>query len=253
MEISLQELVSDLDGYLKTSSYRDASLNGLQVDGGNARISKIAFAVDAGLSVINEAIECGANLLVTHHGLFWGSEQPITKTHGKRISALIQGACSLYVSHLPLDGHPEVGNGAELAKFIGLTSIFPFCEYEGSFIGAKGSYSTPLSRDEALAKVAKISNSKILSLPFGPETISTVGVVTGSGSFAIPLCASEGVDLLVSGEPKQEAYHAARDLGVNCIFAGHYATETFGVKALSRYINERFKIDTIYIEHDTGI
>lgn len=250
----LISVVSYLDSLLTPGAYKDAAHNGLQVDGGQSDVRTIAYAVDSGLSVLEAAAKAEANLLIVHHGLLWGGEQPVTGIYGKKIETLIRHRCSLYASHLPLDAHREVGNGFELARFLRLENLESFCEYKGQQIGARGTCGR--GRDlEYFVDLAKTipGATEPLILPFGKKEIQKVGIVTGSGSFGILAAHADGLDLLISGEAKQEAYHLAKELKVNAIFAGHYATETYGVAALARRLQKDFDVKTIFIDEPTGI
>lgn len=251
---ALSEVVKFLDNLLSPDLFQDLSLNGLQVEGGKSEVQKVALAVDAGLSVIERATEAHADLLLVHHGFFWGEALAVAGPHGKKIATLLKHTCSLYASHLPLDAHLEVGNAAELARFFGLTEIEPFFEYRGTKIGVKAAFKSALPLEDFVNKAALLSpNRAPLVLPFGKPTVRSVGIVTGSGSSALGICALEGLDLLISGEPRHEAYHRAKELSINAIFAGHYATETFGVRALGAKLEQSFKIKTVFIEEDSGI
>lgn len=253
--MQLDSLIQFLDSLLSPATYSDAALNGLQVESSNSLIKTVCVAVDSGLSVIEEALQQSADLLIVHHGLFWGETQhPISGVFGRKIELLLKNGCSLYASHLPLDGNSEVGNAYELGKFLKLEELKGFCEYSGSQIGARGKFREATSMDFIVDQLSQIPGAiSPLVLNFGPDRIEHVGIVTGSGSMAIPLCAAESLDLLISGEAKQEAYHNARELQVNALFAGHYATETFGVRALARRIEQQFDLETFFINQPTGI
>lgn len=250
----LNSVISCLDSLLRSGEFADSAYNGLQVDGGESDVRLVAYAVDSGLSVIEAAVKAEADLLIVHHGLMWGGEQAVVGPYGKKVELLMRHHCSLYASHLPLDAHREVGNGFELARHIGLENLEPFCQYKGQMIGAKGmsQKSQPLEKFIELAKTIPGALEPVV-LPFGKREIQRVGIVTGSGSFAIHSAAQDGLDLLISGEAKQEAYHLAKELKVNAIFAGHYATETFGVSALARRLQKDFDVKTIFIDEPTGI
>lgn len=243
-----------LDEILLPQRFDDVALNGLQVESRNTPVSRIAVAVDAGLSIIERAVAERAQLLIVHHGLFWGSALPITGALARKLELLFSGACSLYASHLPLDAHPEVGNGAELARYLELESIDGFCEYHGSLIGAKGRFASPQTIEAVSEKLSRLPGARTpLILPFGISRVQSVGIVTGSGAFGVPAAAQAGLDLYVSGEPKHEVYHLSKELKINCIFAGHYATETFGVRALARRLEEKFQISTVFLDETSGI
>ncbi|MCB0317449.1 MAG: Nif3-like dinuclear metal center hexameric protein [Bdellovibrionales bacterium] len=252
--IQLHTIIDYLDTLLDTASYSDASLNGLQVEAKNHELKRIAFAVDAGLSVIESAIKNKADLLVVHHGIFWNKLNPIKGVLREKIYALLSSGCSLYASHLPLDAHPEVGNNYTLGKILGLSKLQPFLDFNGKFIACSGSLDKPVTLNYFTERLATLDGAiDPLILDFGNDQVSKVAVVTGSGSIAIEEVYKQNLDLLISGEPKHEAYHAAKELGVNAIFAGHYATETVGPKALMNKLAEDLKIDTIFIHEGTGI
>lgn len=252
--MKLQNIIDEFDKILGTNVVADSSLNGLQVDSNNPEISKVAFAVDSGLSIIEKAVAAKCQLLVVHHGLFWNESQRVTGPLSKKLELLFKGGCSLYASHLPLDSHLEFGNGAELARFLGAESIQAFCQYKGVSVGVKAKFPNALSLEELKNRCSKIDGASHLTvLPFGKEEISTVGVVTGAGAFAMTDCIKENLDLLISGEPRHSAYHDAQEMKINAIFAGHYATETFGVKALQRHLHSVHKLDTLFINESSGI
>lgn len=252
---SLTEITQFLNTELQVAKYSDLAVNGLQIESPNSSISKIAFAVDSGLSVIDEAIESGAQLLVVHHGVFWGKLEPLVGVWAKKATACLTRGLSLYAAHLPLDGHTVLGNAAQIASSVlGAQEIEPEFEYHGNPLGVRARLKSPT----AIQEIAKILSScegaqAPLVLPFGKQEILTVGVATGSGTSLIPHAANRGIDLLITGEPKQEAYHLARELGCSVIFMGHYASETFGVRALQRVLEARFGVETIWISQPTGI
>ena len=253
--MNLTELVSFLDSLLLTGNFPlDSSLNGLQVDAGTTEVSKVALSVDSGQSIIDAAVATHADLLIVHHGLFWGEPLKVTGPIAAKLSVLFGSKLSLYASHLPLDGNSEVGNGYELARFLGLIELKPFLLYKGQTIGCMAQCTQVSSLSYFEQKLKECVGVKdTLALPFGRKEVRSVGIVTGSGSMAIAEAARLGLDLLVTGEPKQNAYHDAKEAKLNVIFGGHYATETFGVRALGRVISERFKIPTQFIDEPTGI
>jgi dinuclear metal center YbgI/SA1388 family protein len=252
--VDLSELVERLDTVLETSAYRDASLNGLQVEASTHEVRRVAFAVDAGLSVIEQAALAGAQLLVVHHGLFWGEPERLVGPLARRVEALLGNGISLYASHLPLDGHLQLGHAATIAHGVGLIDVEGFALYKGKTIGARGIFRTPRRLANVLDDVAAyLGSSAPFTLSFGKETITSVAVATGSGSFAIPECARLGIDLLISGEPKHEAYHLCKELRCNAAFFGHYRTERAGLVALMDLVGRSFGTETIFLEEDSGI
>jgi dinuclear metal center YbgI/SA1388 family protein len=255
MAATLQSLVTSLDQVLDTRGFQDTSLNGLQVDGGRAQVATVAVAVDSGLSVLRAATEKGADLLIVHHGLFWGQAQPLTGVFGEKIRQLLTKGCSLYASHLPLDGHSELGNAVQLGQSIGLTGIEPFGLYGQRTIGCRGQFSEPAAIETIADRMKEFPGAltQPLVIPAGKTTIRSVAVVTGSGCSLIDQAAAAGVDLFLSGEPKHGAYHDLKEAKLSAVFAGHYCTETFGVRALATFLKERFRVETIFIDEPSGI
>ena len=262
--MELSEYVSRLDDPLDTDAYADvdASANGLQVgpDGSTVEadaertVDHVAFAVDAAMETIDAATTAGADVLVAHHGVSWGGIDHLTGRTYDRIAALVDGETALYVSHLPLDGHQELGNAAGVADAIGLDDRRPFGELGPVVIGTAGTLSEPTATDELRTRLDGFEGSTTDTrvLPFGPDTITDVAVVTGSGVDWLDEAVDAGVDALVTGAGKQQVYHDAREAGINVFLAGHYATETFGVRSLQT-LTEEWGIDTTYLSHPTGL
>jgi len=249
----LSTIIRYLDDLLTPQAFTDSAYNGLQVEG-SATVSKVAVAVDCGASIIEQALAAQADLLIVHHGLLWGHEQPLVGGFGAKIRRLLGAGCSVYGSHLPLDAHAEVGNNVLLAQHFGLTVDGTFALVDGKPIGVRGYTPTPQSLEDYVNKARTLVGfGPHLSLPFGSSQISRVGIVSGSGSSAIAEAAALGLDLLISGEPKQAAYHGCKELHLNALFAGHYATETVGVRALGDLLHSKFGVPTVFIDEPTGI
>ncbi len=247
--IELKELVAYLDQYLQTSAFSDASANGLQVEG-SGTVRRIGLAVDASLESVLMAAEGGCDLLIVHHGLLWGAEVRICGHIYRRIRALIQADMALYASHLPLDAHPEVGNNAQIAGELPLSDVGPFGEYKGMSIGFQGSLEAPILLQDAVDICTEGIGPPKALLTFGPQRVGRVGIISGSASEP-PIfdeASRKGIDLLVTGEPKLEAYYLAQEYGLNVFYGGHYRTETFGVKALGDHLSARFGLPTEFIE-----
>jgi dinuclear metal center YbgI/SA1388 family protein len=253
---ALHELVSFLNQELRCADFIDSAFNGLQIESSRSTISKIGFAVDAGYSVIQAALQNGCELLVVHHGVLWGKPEPIVGPWARKLELCFSGGLSLYAAHLPLDGHPTLGNAAQIAsELLGADEITSAFSYQGSPIGVTAKLKSQLSLDELKSSLTQCAGALAspLVLPFGKTVIKTVGIATGSGSFLIPEAARRGLDLFITGEPKQEAYHVAKEHAMSAIFMGHYASETFGVCALQRVLEKRFGVDSIWIDEPTGI
>jgi dinuclear metal center YbgI/SA1388 family protein len=255
--MELATIAERLDDTLRTDAYADvdASANGLQVGPQQAVVDHAAFAVDTAEATIETAAEAGADLLVTHHGLSWGGLERVTGRAYRRIEALVDADMALYVSHLPLDGHQELGNAARLAETMELTDRVPFGELGGEHVGQQGTAPEPYTVHELrglLDGTLDNGGQSVQVLDFGPDRIETVAIVTGSGTDWLDEAVAVGADALVTGEGKQQVYHRAREAGVNVFLAGHYATETGGVSALQSLCDE-WELDTTWIDHPTGL
>jgi dinuclear metal center YbgI/SA1388 family protein len=252
----LADLVDHLDDELRTADYADldASANGLQVGPDDADVSRVAFAVDAAEATIERAAEADADLLVAHHGISWGGIDRVTARHYRRIAPLVSNDLALYVSHLPLDGHQTLGNAAGLADYLGLVDREPFGEMGPEYVGQRGRFPEPTPRDELAASLDDLDQGgqSTRVLDHGPDAVESVAVVTGSGTDWLDEAVAVGADVLVTGEGKGKVYHEAREAGINVLLAGHYATETFGVRALEATVAE-LGPETLFLDHPTGL
>ncbi|OPY14165.1 MAG: putative GTP cyclohydrolase 1 type 2 [Syntrophus sp. PtaB.Bin001] len=247
--MELKRIINHIDSYLNIGSFKDDSINGLQVEN-SGFINKIGLAVDACQEAIYKAEKAGCNLLIVHHGLFWNRRQLIVGNSFQRIRALIMADMALYAVHIPLDAHPEIGHNRAIARLLDLDGIEPFAMYHGSYIGIKGRFKKPGSREQVAAEVEKAIGSRRGLLKFGPEKIDTVAVVAGSATDPdlFKELKDEGIDLFITGEPKHGAYHLAQEFGLNIFYGGHYQTETFGIKALGDYLHKMFSIPVAFID-----
>ena len=253
--MELAELVDRLDDRLDTDAYSDvdASANGLQVGPPEATIDHAAFAVDAAEATITDAADADADVLITHHGLSWGGIERVTDRQYERIAALVDNDIALYVSHLPLDGHQELGNAAVLADHLGLTDTEPFGTMGPVVVGQQGTAPASLTRAELTATFeSELEGDDVQVLDFGPEEIEQIAIVTGSGTDWLDEAREAGADTLITGEGKQQVYHRAREAGVNVVLAGHYATETGGVQRLQELADD-WGLSTSYHSHPTGL
>jgi len=247
----LEDIVTFLDDFLGVREWEDKSVNGLQVEG-REEVRKIAFAVDACMETFVKAK--GADMLVVHHGLIWGGIERVTGATMRRLKFLLENGISLYACHLPLDAHPRVGNNVELLRLLGVEAEGSFGVYKGRSIGYYGRFEEKKSLEEIIEAVGSI-NERPIVLDFGKEKIESVGAVSGRGAFALKEAIDLGLDLFVTGEAEHEAYHLAKECGINVIFAGHYATETLGVKALMRVVGEEFagEVEVEFLDVPTGL
>ena len=252
---SVHAIATHLNNLLEIGRYADMAVNGLQVESPHAAVRKVGFAVDAGYSVIETAADAHCDLLVVHHGILWGGCPPIVGPLARKLQLCMSRGVSLYATHLPLDGHLEYGNAAQIALLLGIPDATPAFAYKGATIGVRGTLPTPRTPHEIASQVSHCEGAlqPPLTLPFGPSTVHTIGIATGAATSVIPECAEMGIDLLITGESKQEAYHSAKEHKVNVICMGHYASETFGVRALERVLKRDFRVETCWISEPTGI
>jgi dinuclear metal center YbgI/SA1388 family protein len=252
----LSEIVEYLNRELAVDRFQDYGYNGLQIEAPATEVTKIAFSVDSGLSVMQAAVKAKAQLLIVHHGVMWGRSEPVVGVWAKKLHTCLSNNLSLYASHLPLDGHIKHGNAAQIAlKVLNASAVEPYFEHNGQTIGviAKLTKTATLEQITKLLSSCEGASEHPLCMPFGKNEITTVGIVTGSGTSLIPVAVARGVDLLITGEPKQESYHTAKELNCSVICMGHYASETFGVRALQSVLQERFGVETHWISEPTGI
>lgn len=251
--MKVHELVAWLDEYLDTRGTPDSdvALNGLQVDNGDGEVKSIAVAVDACQAVIDEAAKRRADLLIVHHGMFWGGLQPLTGRAWQRTTALLKNHVALYSSHLPLDRHPEVGNNALLASLLGMGVTGWWGEYRGAPIGVMGELDE--DREALGTRLGAALGVTPRLIPGGPRRAKRVGIVTGAGGDMIAEAHAAGIDTFITGEGKHHSFFDAEELGVNVFYAGHYATETLGVKALAARIAAVHALPWTFIDHPTGL
>ncbi len=252
MSVELRELTEYLDGYLEIDGVPDSenALNGLQVEGVRA-ISKLAVAVDATEASIEAAREAGADLLLVHHGLFWDGNLPVTGRRYRRLRALMEGGLALYSAHLPLDVHPEVGNNVILAGRLGIELEGTFGDYKGIEVGVYGTLE--LRREALCARLDDLLGVRVKMIGGGPERLRRVGVLTGGGGSYVHAALEAGLDGLVTGEGSHHTYFDAMEGGLNLYYGGHYATETWGVRALGGHLEERFGLEWEFLDLPTGL
>lgn len=252
MNLALDMVVAALDAELRPADFRDDSHNGLQVANRRGRVTRVCCGVDASLPFFEAAAAQGADLLICHHGLSWGdSLARLTGLAFRQVAFLIDYGMALYGCHLPLDAHPALGNNARICRTLGLTARRPFGDYHGQTIGFSGLLPRPLRRTEFAAMLRERLAPRLRVMPFGPGMIRSVGVVSGGASDLIGQAAAAGLDAYVSGEATLQGFNLAQQHDVNAFFAGHYATERFGVQAVGAWLQKRFKLPSSFI--DMGI
>jgi dinuclear metal center YbgI/SA1388 family protein len=257
MSVPLWQFTERLNDLLDVEDYAaDAAVQGLQVGPEDATVETAAFAVDGVVATFEAAAERGADVVVVHHGISWGGIDAVTGKEYDRVAALVERDLALYAVHTPLDGHDELGNAALLAEHLGLDAVEPFGEYGGVHVGQRARAADPRTVEDLRDDLTALSTGgrPVQVLDFGPDEIEDVAVLTGSGTDWLDEGREKDVDALVTGEGKQPAYHEAREAGIHVFLAGHYATETFGVRALAdRVAGWDEDVETTYIEHPTGL
>ncbi len=249
---SLADIVRHCDTTLRTPEIRDydGAHNGLQV-GNDGRVTRIVATVDASSATVKKAVEAGADLLIVHHGLFWGTTVPWTGKRRELLGLLVKHNLAVYSSHLPLDAHPKLGNNACLAAALGLKQGRPFLVSKGQPIGLK--FAGKWRRAELQRRVEKAVGGPVNLLAGGSEIIRTLGICTGGAGSELAQVAADGVDSFITGEGPHWTFSLAEELGVNAFYAGHYATETFGVKALAAQLSRKFRVPWSFIDHPSGL
>jgi len=240
------------DRTLRTADVNDydGAHNGLQAQN-RGRVSRIAAAVDASLATVRKAAAARADLLVVHHGLFWGPRHPWVGKHYELMRLLLENDMAVYSSHLPLDLHPRLGNNSQLAAALGLRNLKPFFFEKKQHLGFQAVVSMTLK--ELTRRLQHVLRTEPTVLPGGPSTCRRIGIVTGSAGSEVKRAASEGVDTFITGEGPHWTFGLAEELGINVLYGGHYATETFGVKALAGELSRKFRVPWEFVDHPSGL
>jgi dinuclear metal center YbgI/SA1388 family protein len=258
MPASLREIVTYLDQILDTRGVPDypGALNGLQFEN-RGSVHKVAAAVDFSSRALDRAIENGADLLLVHHGMFWGGPIPLVGVARDRIRRLIEHDIAVYSSHLPLDRHSDVGNNVLLANELGLEPEKPFASYKGTAIGLQGTCDLELA--DLATRVREFARNcggeMISSVPQAGQRVNRWAICTGAGASAetINEAIENDVNVLIVGEGPHWTAVEAEERGLTILYAGHYATETLGVTALAKNVAERFGLDWTFINAPTGL
>lgn len=245
---ALDRIVAFLDKELAIAKFRDSSNNGLQV-ANSGRVRRICCGVDASLAFFEEARQRGGDLVICHHGMRWNdSLKRIIGVNYKRLGFLISNDMALYACHLPLDAHDVHGNNAGICRALGLRKLKKFGLYNDAHIGFAGELPKPVSYDAFKKRVARLMRTDIRSMDFGKKTVRSVAVVSGGAAEELAEAGEKKIDVFLSGEPQLAAYSLAQEYGINAVFAGHYATETFGVRALADLLKRKFRTPCDFID-----
>lgn len=250
--VEIERIVQFFDDTLALSDFPDYphALNGLQVEGAGS-VSKVAAAVDSSEVTIRLALEAEADLLLVHHGLFWSGLRPLTGALYRKVKAIVESGLAVYSAHLPLDAHPELGNCAILARRAGVHVRGPFGAFKDREIGWWGTVDT--GRGALASHLETLLGGEVRVIAAGPEQLRRVGVVTGGGASYLAEAADQGLDALITGEGSHHHYHDAMELGVSLFLCGHYATETWGVRALAERAAEELGVQWTFIDQPTGL
>lgn len=248
----LARIVTFLDGLLDHGRVGDypGAQNGLQVENSGA-VRRVCAAVDACEATIGRAAEVSGTLLLVHHGLLWGGAQPFTGALRRKLQTAFTADLAIYSSHLPLDLHAKFGNNALLAKAVGLKKGAPAFSAKGQNIGLVGELSD--TREALQKKLASITGARVHLAPGGPKNVRRVGICSGGAGTEVTQAAELGCDTFITGEGPHHTFTLAEELGVNLIYAGHYATETFGVRALAEHVGKKFRLPWEFLDHPTGL
>jgi dinuclear metal center YbgI/SA1388 family protein len=249
MPCHLSEAIAELDRLLEPNRFKDYCPNGLQVPG-KTTVAKIVTGVSASAELFEKAIATQADLLLVHHGLFWGSKPaPIDTPMKRRLKLLFDADMSLAAYHLPLDAHPELGNNALIAQALGAHTLDPFAQHEGEPIGQLARFpGEGVEAQTLFSQVADLTARIPLVIDAGPERIRGLAIVSGAGAGYLPDAVVAGADAFLTGEPAERVMTEAQETGIHFIAAGHYATETFGVRRLGEHLEARFGVKHTFVD-----
>ena len=248
----LQSICDFLDEFLEIQEVEDYpnALNGLHLEN-DGRVTRIGAAVDASEATIEMAIDGQVDLLIVHHGLFWGGRNRLGGARFHKIKRAVSANLAIYSAHLPLDLHPEVGNNILLAQALELGRPEPFFLHKGRNLGF--AVSTKIDRAELISRLKGVLGRELWVCVAGPAEVKRVGIVTGAGGAQIEQAKAEGIDTFVTGEGPHHTFALAEELRVNLIYGGHYATETFGVRALAKRVASQFGLPWHFLDHPSGL
>jgi dinuclear metal center YbgI/SA1388 family protein len=242
------EIIAYLDDLLEIGSFTDYGPNGLQVPGA-AEVTRVVTAVSAQRELFERAAADGAQLVICHHGLFWDfHSRSIAPALKERLRILFDADISLAGYHLPLDAHPEVGNNALICAALGLERAEPFGEHRGRTVGFVGRSDEGIPFSELRSRCAGVFGQEPFVWDTGPEVVHSIGIVSGAAASSFGEAIALGLDAFLTGEPAEHVMADAREAGTHFIAAGHYATETLGVRRLGELLAERFGLEHHFID-----
>ncbi len=243
------EIVRYLDDYLQIANFRDYCPNGMQVIG-RPEVERVALGVSANLECFRMAAEQHADMLITHHGLFWENTPQVVGARLKgRLKMLFEHDITLLGYHLPLDAHPEIGNNALWLRSLGFElEGISLGVARGKPIGAVGNAPRRQTMREVVEKVTQVAGASPRVYAYGPQTVRRLGVVTGGGYHNLLDAIELGCDTFITGETGEPTEGIAREEGVNFIGIGHYNSEKIGVQAVGELLREQFGITTFFCD-----
>jgi dinuclear metal center YbgI/SA1388 family protein len=246
------DLVAYLNEYLRIEEIRDYGPQGLQIEG-RSEVNRIVGMVDAQMPCVVEAVARGADLLLVHHGIFWGPSQPLRNTFGSLVRTYINADLNLYAAHLALDAHPEVGNNAEIARRLGLEVVEHWGAVNGVDLAVLAVELHEVKLDYLVDRFQQVVGPVKLVQPHGARLIKRVGIMSGSGAKSIQEAKELGCDLYITGETSHAHFYDALNAGINVLYGGHYTTETVGVQALGNHLQERFELEFEFVDLPTDM
>ena len=246
---TLTDIIKELDSLLEPERFSDYCPNGLQVPG-RSEVQTVATGVSAHLELFELAQAAGADLLLVHHGLFWGSGPlALDAALKRRLAYLFDANISLLAYHLPLDAHPQMGNNALLGRALGARGLEPFAHHKGEPIGFMAVFDEiGVAASDLFARIAELTGGQPLVFGSGPAHVRRLAIVAGAGSDFLAEAVTAGADALLTGEPAERVMAQAREAGVHFIAAGHYATETLGVRRLGEHLASRFGLHHLFLD-----
>ena len=252
MAARTEEIIAFLDELLGVDGFPDMGPNGLQVPG-SATVSTVVTGVSGQLELFERAVELGAQLVVVHHGILWDFEpRRIGRAQAKRLKTLLANDVALAAYHLPLDGHPEVGNNALLAAGLGADVVEPAFDHKGRSIGTIAHFDDNggdgVPAPELFSRIETLTDRTPLVFDAGPPFVRRLGIVSGSAANDLTTAIDLGLDAFMTGEPKEHVMAQARENDVHFIAAGHYATETFGIRRIGELVAERFGVEHRFVD-----
>jgi dinuclear metal center YbgI/SA1388 family protein len=246
--MKLEEVVKFQNDLLRVAEFNDYpnALNGLQLEN-SGTVTRVAAAVDACEPVLRMAVKAGADFLIVHHGLFWGGLQTITGASYRKLKLAMENNLAIYSAHLPLDAHPQSGNNALLCNALGLP------EPRLRFLEIGFQVEAAIGRETLRNRIEEAVGGKVHLAPGGPAVTRKIGVATGAAGGEAFKAAAEGVDTFITGEGPHWSFTAAEELKINIFYAGHYATEVFGVQQLAKLLEAEFGLPWEFLHHPTGL